>query len=325
MKTNKKVILQKIKKRTIIFLLFLLIFIVIRFLDFSLLWHFMSPYFFNNFFEGAKISYSDDNNPNRQLIDAFYKNIVFKEIGFSLSRNEAAKELAKLKKIRDKQIVIVSYYDIFHPLVYLIYNKGDDVYLSDQHFTIDSIHKGLSKITFYKEEYRWVTYNNKKDFRMILILGNSCMYLSGMSIVHVDGSTEFSDLVLSLYFYIPYLAIFLLLFFLDSSIFLALFCYIEMFLFFGPPGYFIEKSNSFFYSLFKIESLGLYIGYLQVLVLIILFVYGIYYSIKNKKIFKTKKIEKYVIIFFIMLPFLLRFSFLSIDKLLWLFLKVTGL
>lgn len=292
--TTKKVYLVPI---------FLMALLMIRFMDFTLFYNFVKK----------------DLEETPGLMK---KNFHYAFIGFS-SFNNAEKTLMRIMNKTSEGGAIIGYYDLIHPVVFLVYNKTDtkmEPILWELRF--NAIQKGLTEIYSYKFEFSKVVHQGKSEFYMTCILGTPFSSygnrelkndsdLAGYThaLIHspcfgLNIMKKLKDIYIY-YFYAPFIIILLLHFIFGRSILLSFLYFGEMVLLF-PVKYFALYPLERLLSLlgFQGDSIpGLCFMSLLLITVIILIIMGF----REKKKVRLKPVIKFIILFFLLLPILLRF------------------
>jgi len=169
----------------------------------------------------------------------------------------------------------------------------------------------LTESFIFKSEHATIINKERKEVIFLPVLGDMIARKdtkSGLGFVLGHGTIENSEKILFLYFYVPFFLIILLSIKVDCSLFISLIYYFEMTFLFLFKHFFI-RSHSFLSELLGVKSLSSYLSYIQLFVIVLLFLYGIYskFKKKNTKSPQTKAIMRIIVIFFLLLPILLRF------------------
>ncbi len=289
------------RKKLWIFLSLIIMLAIVRFLDHSL------------FYNLTK---------NDLLYTATIKNESFHYVFLgNSSYNNAMHVLLKTQDRVEEDVTVVAYYDIIHPIVFLVCNKGDAKYDSILWASYNSgIKKGLTKIQTYKFEYCQVTSQNDSHSFFACILGLPFDSYSSSSITEYPGGIHFSltettcyglhvlkklKTIYIYYFFFP--LVFILLFgtIFNKGIYLSFLYYLEMLILF-PYKYFGYNSQSYLYSSLGFgssETFNIIISSLIWILIGVCLTIGFIKWRRNK--FST--VEKVLFCFFLLLPICLRF------------------
>lgn len=315
-----KNIIYKSKLFGLCLLVLLSTFCAIRFLDFTSLWHLMSVNNIKSIFLGIREIDGDPMRPSNlsaNELKPIHTSVLYIEKGLSTYAS-SKKMLMDLAKNRKEKIIIVSYFDFFHPLIYLIYNKGKALEGNYLFSTIvDHIENGFTELIAYKSEI--VSMNSKKGhessiyyslndaFTRIEWQNNDRDNKNGpsLSIISGHGEMPYAKFVFFFYFYLPLIFLIYLAFKIDHSLFIASFYFFEMMILF--PNEFFVKANFFLYETFGLMFLKSALFYIILSLFILLFCYGMFKKIKNRKIKENLVLKRVILAFFILLPFVLRF------------------
>lgn len=257
-----------------------------------------------------------------------HSEIYYTAIGFSYY--ESAKEkLLLLVEQRKEKIIVLNFFDLLCPTRYLIFNRGDNEIVSipwtwsGNRNGIEAC-RGITEINLFKFDYISIISNCTKKGYFLPIIGSFIPFLIDMYEVeknakdkntfdlsfniktHYFDSSIFIKQIYLFYFYFPLVIIMILL--RKYNIHLSFYYFIIMPML-STPKYFMFYAPSL--SLLELDyeiSISLII-----IVLIITISFGIFF-IKNirhgLKMIKEKKLElkeKFIILFFLLLPLFLRF------------------
>jgi len=290
-------------KKLIILIFFAFLVFFVRFFDFFIVWSFGKSEF-----NKINIRYYAEN--------VQCKDIYNHHIGLSTYRS-AISELNMLVKLRGEKIIIVSYFNLIHPNIYLIYNKNSkicSVYPLPWMFGT-TVYPGLNEIYLFKFEYLIHEHQNNTD------KGYRPLFGSPLSIASV---TEFHESFKSnsdkhdyslyrkklymIYFFFPLASMLFFLVIFGRSILISCIYFLELFVLFDLKMSF--KSINFWYYLFekqRMPHLSVIIAIFIFLLSLILIYKGIVIGFREKRLKNLGFIEKFIIIFLIMMPIILRF------------------
>ncbi len=303
------------KKIIYFFLLFLLLFLT-RLLDISII-HSLGEK--EDFF----LSFMDNINYSRS------RDIYNGNIGFSSYENAKKELLKKAEEEEDDRVIVLSYYDFICPTRYLIFNKDKKRLVTFPWVSIEA-EQGLTEINLYKFEYIRIKTNNNAYGFFAPIVGTpyTMLYEKKMKIPddEDDKSTNlgltFNDPhppsfyfenslyireVYFFYFFPPLLVILLLL--RKYKIHLAYLYFVFMPFLFNPKYFML-----FAPSLGLADPIGgkpiiiqLILPLIITILFGVLFIKSIKLGIKSMREKTLKLEEKFITLYFLLLPFFLRF------------------
>ena len=234
--------------------------------------------------------------------------------------------MAQFKKdvyFKHKKIVILSYYDILHPGIFLVYNRGPSTFLDLGRLLIQ-VAPGQSVITLYPTDI----------YRIQSETGHTATYF-GYSLLSPffenvakrsvtdpkqkkpSGTTAsfiLKDLAKSKYLKIPYLIYFFIpLFFIvviaisyDFSFLVALYYYVGLFILFDFKQVFVKVPFFWLFNHLNIQVSEMMASVISVFLLVLFLVFGTMgFSLWRKK--ENFLWMKRYVFFFLFLPIFLRF------------------
>lgn len=315
---KKRLIPGKYKKICYIVILLILLFFT-RFIDFSIL----------SYFGNREYSYIRQ-CPN--FLSNFDKTNYY-SIGLSSYEN-AKRKLFEMSKGVENKIIILHFYDLLHPSRYLILNRGDKEFI-DLPWTWYGLRKeerllvenGITEINLFKFDYISIVNKGQRKGEIIIIIGSFISYMADYWQLEResrnDDRQEFKIMLVEdtfdYFLYSIYMKrIYFFYFFFPLVLILTLSRRYNIQLAFS---YFVIMSLITAPSLFAFyaPSLGL-LDYeseistpLKLLSIIVSILYGIFFiknirhgfrSLKEKKLNRK---EKFIILYFLLLPLFLRF------------------
>ena len=269
--------------------------IIIRFVDFTFLWNDLRPV------AVADLLNKDTAEGKEQLRSYFCA-----DLGFSQYKS-ARKALLENAERNKHQVTLVDYYNLLHPTVILIHNKGKEVSFSNQSL-IKTLKPGITEFWISKFETAVIVEMDDKSSLIYAVLGDSTSHLRNdgrmYEMLYLSVTRSYSSLFFSIYFYIPFLILLIIMWIRPPSVLIASLYFFEMSLFHGPKAVFWE-SNVFWGSVvgdFFKDSIA---PVLMISLVLLLFLYGCYHKfVKNRKV-KLQLIDKSILLFFLLLPLFL--------------------
>ena len=238
--------------------------------------------------------------------------IYYCHIGYSTSGIAKKKMLDNCNV--ERTVTVVSYYNLLHPSVYLIHNKGGRKRFILPWTQIE-IEKGVTEVYFYKFDFAEIKSGNEAIFKRVEV-GSSLFSLffdksfDGCLSPHgpFSPSTKYVDRIHIIYFYFPLVLIVFFSLYYSKRIFVCFYYYfIMLFLFWTPTYWFcplcLAISISDFRQIGGIFAFLIYINFITYF----LFYKGIKFG---KHLIKERGLElkeKVVIWYILMLPLILRF------------------
>jgi hypothetical protein len=290
------------KKVKICFLI-LFCLLITRFLDLSLIW---------NLNRLDSSHFSRLNSSSKFFI---------KFIGFS-SKSKAEKYLEQICREKSNQIMMVNYFDYISPSIYLIKNRGE----ADKFFSplnLVSIEPGNTQLKYYKFDVMQKSFNGKSSHAIVCFYGSIFSYFVSDNNNKMIANNLTPDLsflshylgkITIVYFFLPLLIISLLGFFWSKKYFVCFYYYPIMILLFSTPLFIwnpLGLLNLFEFELYEINLTMLRILHIFAVLVNLLIYFYIVYMIrighKNFNFKNSTNIEKTILLYFLLLPFILRF------------------
>ena len=134
--------------------------IIIRFVDFTFLWNDLRPV------AVADLLNKDTAEGKEQLRSYFCA-----DLGFSQYKS-ARKALLENAERNKQQVTLVDYYNLLHPTVILIHNKGKEVSFSNQSL-IKTLKPGITEFWISKFETAVIVEMDDKSSLIYAVLGDS--------------------------------------------------------------------------------------------------------------------------------------------------------
>lgn len=243
---------------------------------------------------------------------------------FGLSNyKKVKKEFLILTGLQPKKTFIACYYDMSHPLVFLI-NKNDNVLFNDLGPLFINLKPGLTEITFYRFDFLKMKQNETIKIKYFghSILKSTFKNISKILIKDLNKDKKISQKIsyvakrlerskylripYFLYFYIPLVLILLLSSQFSHASFVGFFYYIEAFILFDVKAFFAIGPFFWITKLIniKISSTS---AWIVSITLIAAFSVLVIKGLLNLKNVEYNSWEKFFILFFILLPISLRF------------------
>lgn len=249
------------------------------------------------------------------------------------SRYEKALELLMSEiKTKRHESYAISYFDFAHPFVFIVYNKIDSKTIPMPWLGQVEVSKGFNEIYVYKFDLvRIIRESYRLEIIIIPILGSLPTYklitMPPRSYGNNKGGFKFYieipefylnysrylKNIYTFYFYFPLVLILLFSLLYTKKIFFSFLYFIEMLLLFHPGLFLSSIFLPFRYFLSKIFGGVAFIEILQVIAIISV---GIIYCLFLKFIFSGSKMiknqgldlkEKFIILYFLILPIIFRF------------------
>ncbi len=299
------------KKIAYCVLLFLILFIL-RLIDFSFLWKSLSSDLMGEMLSSLEyINQTTDSKLGNKENPKKSPEIYFEEIGMTILAPE--KIFRNRIDSRSEDVVVLSYFDPFRPLTYMIYNKNDSIFLGSG-CCITELSKGVNEMTIYKfelahfrntEKNKWFVYsvlNNLTFVNETKITDSSMTFNSH----HLTIEREWSNLFFTMYTYLPLILIIILSVIINRALLLTLIYYFEMILLFGYKKI-LCNSQLWLYDFLGLDPQSNILSFVLAYVISVLLVMGIYYKLKQRKLRNFSLKEKWLVVFFLTLPLFLRF------------------
>jgi hypothetical protein len=294
-------------KKLVIILSLILALIVVRLIDCKIMWGL------------AKLEYEYLHKNHNSNISSSGSHVIF----YGISDYQAAKrKLKSLMDSSDKNIIVVSYYNLLSPAIYLIYSKRDDKTILPWLGEI-TLEKGLNEIYIYKSDRVKVLSKSKKEKLSTMVLGSWLLLFKPFNIkrnVQNQFLPEYPSFQISssrylrkiyiFYFYFPLLLILLITLFYSKKIFLSLYYFLIIlilfhfrFVIFSGAGYLIK----IFIDLTGFSLVWAILFIIYITGLYFLFFKGISFAWNLRKTERLTFLEKSIILFFLLLPVIFRF------------------
>lgn len=284
-------------KKTIIYICILIFLLLIsRFIDFSI-YSFLANKEYKSYGRGSEAD------------------IYYEYLGPSTFKMAESILLKKVKNIKNR-FIIVSFYDLIHPLRLLVFNKGEkeELFLFTNFVEFET---GLTKVSYYKFNRIKIESSQYLNWKYTTVMCSLYHYLlSNEAHRHEKYSLAYNSEIrkmYTVYFYIPLILMFVL--YRKYNIKLAFLYFLIMPVLFFPKHFAFDSIYCcfggiyFHYYIFdgspitiQIIFFGLFLA-LWYLILKNIF-FGIIEIVKKKKEIELK--EKLIVLFFILLPIIFR-------------------
>ena len=268
---------------------------IIRLVDFMFLWNDLQPVVV------ADLLNEDSAEGQEQVLD-----YLCVDLGFSKYKS-ARKVLLENAERNKRQVTLVGYYNLLHPAVILIHNKGKEVSFSNQSL-LKTLKPGITEFWISKFEMADLVEMDDKSSLIYAVLGDSTSHIRKdgrmYEMLYLSVTRSYSSFFFSIYFYVPFLILLIIMWIRPPSVLLGCFYFFEMGLFHGPKAMFWE-SNMFWGSIMGDLFKASIAPVLMISLVMLLLLYGCYHKfVKNKKV-KLQLIDKAIILFFLLLPLFL--------------------
>lgn len=282
------------------FIFFIIVILLLRFLDLLLMWELIVKEF--------KYQQLD--------FDASKTKSIF--LGFS--NYKKGKETLIKNRDKTKEFIIISYFDLIHPCVFLIDNENSAIPLAFVYLNIKA-EKGIIELRIFKFDLIQIKQQNKTKNIIVPVLDSLLTRLYLMKPYEIsDYHLDFSKCLKSIYgfyFYLPLISILLLSFLWTKKLMISLLYFLEMPLLFSLKLFLSSISFPFIYCINKFfnaninntfdSPVGLFTIFLISPLVYLLFLKGILHGWKMSQKEGLSLKEKFVILFFLFLPIFLRF------------------
>jgi hypothetical protein len=259
----------------------------------------------------------------------YYKEtrIHYEYIGFSTYETAKSTLLERKREIKN-DIIVISFYDLLHPLRFLVFNKGEKVWIALFPYCNVDFETGLTEISYFKSNRARIKSGGSIRWEYSTVMCSLYHYIfestyndNSIPIVVISMYDKFSlrnepwlKKIYIPYFYIPLILI--LVFYRKYNIKLAFLYFLIMpLLFFHKHfvfdsifcNFFDEKFSPSMFNespiVIQIISIGIFLAFWYLILKNVIL--GIIDIIKKRN--KTDLKEKLIILYFILLPIILRF------------------
>lgn len=213
-------------KKIRLFMLILVSLVLIRFIDLTIIWNLGK----------AELHYLLKTEEWESKNNCYYTFLGFK--GY-----ESAKaELLSISNEREEKVIIVSYYTLLSPAVFLIHNKdsGELIFLP---WDAVQTYKGITEVTFYKCDLARIKSNDHIEYKIVPVIGTFLSNLKVLfddSIVSISWGIDYSmylNKIYMFYFFFPLILILVFSYVFSKAVFVSFSYYFIMILFLLSKSY----------------------------------------------------------------------------------------